>query len=92
MWSVGFDLLINQIRILLCVDLDFIISFCLPMCGKDNDGLGLDFRGNILAYALQSFVDCMIDIVHDTRLPPCVSIDTCTQVQGQSTPPWEMLV
>ena len=41
------------------------------MCGKNNNGLGLDFGGDVLAYTLQFFINWMIKIIHDVRL--CLS-------------------
>lgn len=66
-WPFESGLLIDQVRILLCVNLDLVVSICLPMRGKHNDGLGLH-PSDILAYGLQSTVDWVFLIVHDTGL------------------------
>lgn len=43
------------------------------MCGKDNNGLGLDSRSNVFAYALKFCVGGMVIIIHNIRLPLLVS-------------------
>lgn len=63
-----FSLLVNQVRIFLCIDLDLIFTICLPVCGKDNDRFRLNFRSDFLADCLQFAKNRMIEIVHDIRL------------------------
>lgn len=38
------------------------------MCGKYNDGLGLDFGGDNLAYVLQFPINGMMSVIHDIGL------------------------
>lgn len=65
---MNLSLLINQVRIFLCVDLDLVVSICLPVCGKNNDGFGLDFLRDVLAYCLQFAKHGMVEVIHDIGL------------------------
>ena len=71
------------------------------MRGKDNNGLGLDFRSNVFAYALQFCIGGMVILIHYIRLPRSVGARvSCSSKDGHPsetswillTPPWERLL
>ena len=65
---LNFSLLIDQVGIFLCVDLDLVVPICLPVCGKNNNRFRLYFRSNFLADCLQFTENGMVMIIHDIGL------------------------
>ena len=63
-----FYLLVYYISMFLAINLDSVRPVRLPMSGKDDDSLWLNFGGDFFANLRKLWIDRVVEVVHDVRL------------------------
>ena len=94
---MDFYLLVDYVSIFLAINLDSVRPVRLPMSGKDDDSLWLNFGGDFFPDLRKLWIDRVVEVVHDVRLrtiSKCPTLDDALaglyQIQLKLlTPPWE---
>ena len=63
-----FYLLVYYISMFLAINLDSVRPVRLPMSGKDDDSLWLNFGGDFFANLRKLWIDRVVEVVHNVRL------------------------